>query len=314
VERSKVVQRVAVVGTGLIGRSWAVAFARAGREVALYDEVPAIATRARTMIADELANLAEQGLVGDAAHALARVNVSETLSAAVEGAELVQECTSETLDAKLDVFAELDRIAGPETMLASSTSGIVASRFTKDLAGRARCFVAHPVNPPHLVPLVELVGAPWTSSAVVERARAFYTEIGQVPIIVRAEIDGFILNRLQAALLSEAFRLVGAGYVSPQDLDKSVKDGLGLRWSFMGPFETIELNAPEGISDYCARYGSTLARLSGMPLETYGGVNLSRIMSQWNSLPDRAAVARRMQWRDRRLAQLRKHKQSQPAE
>ena len=101
------------------------------------------------------------------------------------------------------------------------------------------------------MPVVELVGAPWTSPDVVASAKAIYQEVDQVPIVVRREIDGFILNRLQAVLLSEAFRLVGEGYVSPQDLDQTVKEGLGLRWSFMGPFETIELNAPGGIPDYC---------------------------------------------------------------
>src|SRR5207253_9790700 len=144
----------------------------------------------------------------------------------------------------------------------SSTSGIVASRFTEELAGRHRCLVAHPVNPPHLVPLVELVASPWTASAIVTQAKAIYESVGQVPIIVKREIEGFILNRLQAVLLSEAFRLVSDGYVTPQDLDKTLKHGLGLRWSFMGPFETIELNAPEGIADYCRRYGASLSALS----------------------------------------------------
>ena len=132
-------------------------------------------------------------------------------------------------------------------MLASSTSAIPASQFTEALPGCARCLVAHPVNPPHLVPIVELCGAPWTTPPVIERAKRIYAEVGQVPIVVNREIDGFILNRLQGALLSEAMRLVGEGYVSPADLDKTVRDGLGLRWSFMGPLATIELNAPAGL-------------------------------------------------------------------
>ena len=124
------------------------------------------------------------------------------------------------------------------------------------------------------------------------------------------EIDGFILNRLQAVLLSEAFRLVGEGYVTPQDLDKTLKDGLGLRWSFMGPFETIELNAPGGIADYCERYGESLGRLSTADPAIYRGENLARILAQWQPLdPDQ--VASRMRWRDRRLAALKAHKRSQ---
>ena len=150
-------------------------------------------------------------------------------------------------------------------MLASSTSAIPASHFTEALAGRARCLVAHPVNPPHLVPIVELCGSPWTAPATIARAQAVYDEVGQVPIIVRRELDGFILNRLQGALLSEAMRLVGEGYVSPEDLDKTIRDGLGLRWAFMGPFATIELNAPGGVVDYCARYSAFYRRLAADP-------------------------------------------------
>jgi len=306
-------RHIAIVGAGLIGRSWAIVFARAGCAVALYDGVDGQAARARTIIANELSELQAQGMVTNAADLLARIRVSTSLADALAGVEFVQECTPEILETKRAIFAELDRLATQDAILASSTSGIVASRFTEQLAGRARCLVAHPVNPPHLVPLVELAGAPWTSAQMLERAKALYIEVGQVPIIVRAEIDGFILNRLQAALLTEAFRLVGRGYVSPEDLDKTVKDGLGLRWAFMGPFETIELNAPAGIPDYCARYGLTLANLSGAPAETYGGQNLAAVMAQWPALRDTQAVAAKMLWRDRQLAALRRHKHEQAA-
>jgi L-gulonate 3-dehydrogenase len=128
----------------------------------------------------------------------------------------IQESCPETLEAKRSVFAELDRLGAPDAILASSTSTIVPSRFTETLKGRHRCLVAHPVNPPHLVPLVELVGAPWTAAETISRTKTIYKSVGQVPIVVRREIDGFILNRLQAALLSEAFRLAGEGYVTPE--------------------------------------------------------------------------------------------------
>ncbi len=240
-------ERVAVVGSGLIGRSWAIVFAGGGRDVALYDSAAGIATRAGALVAEGLAELAAHGLVNDATAAAARVRVAKNLADALDGASFVQENTPETVEAKREIFAELDRLAAPDAILASSTSTIVASRFTENLAGRHRCLVAHPVNPPHLLPLVELVAAPWTAPATVARAKAIYEAVGQVPIVVKREIEGFVLNRLQAVLLSEAFRLVEDGYVTPQDLDKTVKHELGLRWSFMGPFETIELNAPGGI-------------------------------------------------------------------
>jgi 3-hydroxyacyl-CoA dehydrogenase len=308
------VQRVAVVGSGLIGRSWAIVFARAGLEVALYDGVDGVADGAHKLIADELNRMGAMGFEGDARASLARVRVAPSLADALEGADFVQENTPEDVDTKRKIFAELDRLADAGAILASSTSGIVASAFTEALKNRERCLVAHPVNPPHLLPLVELVGAPWTSQQTIDKAQAFYGAVKQVPIVVRGEIDGFILNRLQAALLSEAFRLVGEGFVTPQDLDKTVKDGLGLRWSFMGPFETIELNAPGGIPDYCQRYGPTLSRLSGTSAETYGGANLARVMSQWDAKRSAKDLAARMQWRDARLAALRLHKQSQPTD
>src|SRR5262249_59613513 len=136
-------------------------------------------------------------------------------------------------EARAGLCAEPARRAAPDAPPASSTPAIVASQFTQELPGRHRCLVAHPVNPPHLVPLVELVGSPWTAPNTIERAKAVYLAVGQVPIVVRREIEGFVLNRLQGALLAEAFRLVGDGGVSPPDLAQTVKDGLGPRWSFL---------------------------------------------------------------------------------
>jgi 3-hydroxyacyl-CoA dehydrogenase len=307
-------KRIAIVGSGLIGRAWAIVFAGGGWHVALHDSAAGVAARARGLVAAGLRELAGHGLVADAEGAAARVRVANDLADALDGAEFVQENTPETVAAKRAIFAELDRLAGPDAILASSTSTIVASLFTEQLAGRHRCLVAHPVNPPHLVPLVELVGAPWTAPATVTAAKAIYEAVGQVPIVVRRELEGFILNRLQAVLLSEAFRLVESGHVTPQDLDKTLKDGLGLRWSFMGPFETIELNAPAGIPDYCARYGASLARLSAADPAIYSGENLARVLTLWGRAPSAGEVAARMAWRDRRLAALKAHKRTQPAD
>ena len=195
------------------------------------------------------------GLADDPDGAAARVSIAASLQeAAARRRVRAGERPGDRRGQEDAIFAELDKLAPPDALLVSSTSAITASRFTETLPGRARCLVGHPVNPPHLVPLVELCGAPWTSPEAIDRARKIYREIGQVPVTINREIDGFVLNRLQGALLAEAFRLVGEGYISAEDLDHTVKDGLGLRWSFLGPFETIELNAPGGIPDYCARY------------------------------------------------------------
>ena len=305
-------ERVAIVGSGLIGRAWAIVFSSGGCDVALYDGVAGVAQAAHALVGEGLAELEAQGLIADARAAAARVRAVASLNDALDGATFVQENTPETVEAKRAIFAELDRLAAPDAILASSTSTIVSSKFTEHLTGRHRCLVAHPVNPPHLVPLVELVAAPWTAPEIVDRAKAIYEAVGQVPIVVKKEIDGFILNRLQAVLLAEAFRLTGEGYVTPQDLDKTLKDGLGLRWSFMGPFETIELNAPGGIADYCRRYGPSFVQLAKSRPEIFEGEGLTRILAQWGEAPKPDRVAARMRWRDKRLAALKAHKRGQP--
>jgi 3-hydroxyacyl-CoA dehydrogenase len=305
---------VGLIGVGLIGRAWANVFARADWEVRLWDPDAATLAAAPDLIAQSLQDVARHGLVKDAEAAAKRVHVAASLAEAVRGADFVQESGPERLDVKRDVFAQLDAAAPAEAILASSSSFIVTSRFAADLRGRHRCLVAHPVNPPHVVPIVELSGAPFTAPDTIERARFVFAGVGQVPIVVKREIDGFVLNRMQAVLLSEAMRLVGEGYVSAEDLDKTIRDGLGLRWAFMGPFETIELNAPGGIPDYCARYGETLYRVSSRPVtpEVWGADNIARVAASWGRSPSPEEIADKQRWRDDRLAALVAHKKSQP--
>lgn len=304
---------VAIVGAGLIGRAWAVIFARAGWNVRLSDpHIPTLKAAPR-LIRDELHALARHGLARDPDVAITRVSVAASLEEAVMDVEFVQENGPEKVEDKQAIFARLDRLAPPSALLVSSTSAITASRFTETLAGRARCLVGHPVNPPHLVPLVELCGAPWTAPDAIERARNIYREIGQVPVTVNREINGFVLNRLQGALLAEAFRLVGEGYISAEDLDHTVKDGLGLRWSFLGPFETIELNAPGGIPDYCARYTGFYRELASAAAgpEVYQSPNVDRVIAAWPHRPTPERIAALMQRRNERLAALAAHKAAQ---
>lgn len=306
--------RIAIIGSGLIGRAWAMVFCRAGWDVAMYDAVDGAAEKALGLVAEELDELAKHGLVADPKGSAVRVRAAKSVADALDGAGYVQENVPETVDAKRAIFAELDALAAPDAILASSSSAIVPSLFTETLAGRARCLLAHPVNPPHLVPIVELLGAPWTAPETIARAKEVYESVKQVPIVVRREIEGFVLNRLQGALLAEAFRLVEEGYVSPQDLDKTIKDGLGLRWSFMGPFATIELNAPGGIADYCARYTGFYKRLQAKPagVEVYEEANVARILSEWGTQATPDQLAERTRWRDQRLAALAAHKKTQP--
>lgn len=305
---------VGIIGAGLIGRSWANVFSRGGWSVVLWDPANAVRAAAAGQIASSLRELQEFGLVNDAEAAANRIRIADTLEEAVDAADFVQESGPETLEAKLDIFARMDAVASPETILASSTSAIVSSQFTEKLAGRARCLVAHPVNPPHLVPVVELCGAPWTSKDAIARAREVFLDVGQVPVTVNKEVDGFVLNRLQVALLAEAFRLVQDGIVSPQDLDHTIADGLGLRWAFMGPFETIELNAPEGIGDYCRRYTPWFRRYMKdlPPASVWDDANTQKVAAAFGPRPSAADVSKKSQWRNRRLAALAAHKRNAP--
>jgi 3-hydroxyacyl-CoA dehydrogenase len=306
--------RIAVIGAGLIGRAWAIVFARAGFEVALWDPVPGAVEQARGFVAARLPELAAAGLLAEPpADVLARLHPCASLAAAVAEAVHVQENGPEQIPAKQALFAELDRAAAPGVVLASSTSGIPASAFTAALPGRARCLVAHPVNPPYLVPLVELCPAPWTAPEVLARTRALMERAGQVPVTVAREVAGFALNRLQGALLAEAFRLLADGVISPEDLDATVKHGLGLRWSFMGPLETIDLNAPDGLADYCARYGGLYAQMQRemVPL-AWEPALVGRLHAARRAALPAEAMAARHAWRDRRLMALAAHKAGQP--
>ncbi|MEO8257968.1 MAG: 3-hydroxyacyl-CoA dehydrogenase [Acidobacteriota bacterium] len=303
---------VAIVGAGLIGRSWAIVFARAGHPVRLWDSDPAAGHAARSAIESALLELRRFVLLDeDPAVVLQRILPASTLEEAVAGAGYVQESTAERVDVKQLVFARIDAAAAPECILASSTSTIPASAFTADLPGRQRCLVAHPINPPHIVPLVEVAPAPWTAPGVVGRTIALHDRIGQVPILVKHEVPGFIVNRLQAALLMEAWRLVREDCCTVEDLDKCLKDGLGLRWAFMGPFETIDLNAPGGLADYARRYGPVFYdALSGTRHEPWDDALIAEVDGQRRAVLEQSQLGARAAWRDRRLMALIAHKRT----
>jgi L-gulonate 3-dehydrogenase len=304
--------KVAIIGSGFIGRAWAISFARGGHEIALWDENPQAAGQAIAYIEKLLPDLEANSLLNGAtgAQIMARLRVAPTLAAAVEGAIHVQENTPETIEIKRAIFARLDAAAAPETVLASSTSALLLSAFTEGLAGRSRACVVHPINPPYLVPAAEIVPAPWTDAGVIERTAALLRELGQAPIVMRREIDGFVMNRLQGALLEEAFRLVADGYASVEDIDVGIREGLALRWSFMGPFETIDLNAPAGVRDYVARYQGIYAGIfpSTQRRVDWSGPVLDAVEAERRGRVPADRLAERQAWRDRRLMALAAHK------
>jgi 3-hydroxyacyl-CoA dehydrogenase len=304
--------RIAIVGSGFVGRAWAISYARAGHDVVLWDSDAEAPGRALDYIEGVLPELAANGLLDgqDPVAVEKRLSAVDTLEVALDGVDHVQENTPEDVDVKRGVFALLDSLAPAEAVLASSTSAILPSAFTEDLALRRRCLVAHPINPPYLVPAVEVVPAPWTEPAAVERTHDLLVSAGHAPILMQKELDGFVINRLQGALLEEAFRLVADGYASVEDVDIAIRDGLALRWSFMGPFETIDLNAPGGARDYAERYQGLYENLlpsqsrrvdwSGPVMDLVERQRRERLPAE--KLPDRQV------WRDRRLMALAAHK------
>lgn len=295
--------KIAIIGAGLVGRGWAVVFARAGHEVALYDRDRSALAQAPAQIRQTLEELERNGLVDETPEIItSRVGVTDQVADALTGASYAQENVPETLPAKQAIFATLDATASPDTILASSTSGIAASLFTKELAHRERCLVSHPLNPPSLIPLVEIVPAPWTDPEVVKRTRQVLEGAGQTPIVLEREILGFVVNRLQGALLNEAFALIEDGYVSSEDIDKAMKHGLGARWSFMGPMETIDLNAPGGIRDYMERYGPLYREIAEQTkARGYGETLLDQVEKERRTALPVEKREDRMAWRDRML-------------
>jgi L-gulonate 3-dehydrogenase len=312
------VSKIALVGLGLVGRAWAISFARAGHEVSIWDECAEAIDEALHFVNMILPELDANDLLnGEAAiNVRARMRRALSFEEALEGASHVQESTPEDLEIKRRVFAELDQAAEPEAVLASSTSAILPSLFTEQLAGRARCLVAHPINPPYLIPAVEVAPAPWTDAGVVERTAALLAAAGHAPIIVKREIDGFIVNRLQGALLEEAFRLVADGFASAEDVDVALRDGLALRWSFMGPFETIDLNAPGGVRDYARCYQHIYARIfpSTQQRADWSGPAMDGIEAERRARLPADRLGERAEWRDRRLMALAAHKKRAESE
>ena len=305
--------KIAIVGSGFIGRAWAISFARAGHAVALWDDQAGAVDHALGYIDMLLPDLASENLLRGAGvgEVRSRMRAASSLEDAVSGAIHVQENTPENVAVKQKVFAELDSLAGPDAVLASSTSAILPSHFTADIAGRARCIVVHPLNPPYLIPAAEIVPAPWTDAAVVTRTAALLRDAGHAPLVMQRELDGFIMNRLQGALLEEAFRLVANGYASEEDIDVGIREGLALRWSFMGPFETIDLNAPGGVRDYVERYEQVYDRIAANPLPhpAWAGPVLDEIEGERRKKLPAAQLQERQAWRDRRLMSLAAYKQ-----
>jgi len=239
---------VAVAGAGLTGASWAGLFAAHGLAVRLYDIRPAALDPAVAQAAAAARFLVDHGLADAtvAAGGLAALTAEPDPAAAFDGVALVQECVVEDLETKRAVFTAADALAPPDALLATSSSGLSITAIQKAASAPQRCLAAHPYNPPHLVPLVELAPGERTSAETMARAFAFYRRVGKEPVVVRGDVPGYIANRLSAALWREAVELVRSGVASVAEVDRAVCEGPGLRWAVMGPHLLYHLGGGAG--------------------------------------------------------------------
>jgi L-gulonate 3-dehydrogenase len=255
-------ERMAIVGAGSIGLAWSIVFARAHWSVSLFDIAGPMREAAPAAVERRLRDLHRMGLLAEPVEATAaRITISDDLTKAVNGATWVQESIVENLEAKRELFTQLDRLTPDSAVLASSSSMIAASRWAGELPGRQRCLVVHPANPPYLLTVAEVVPAPFTSEQTIRRAREVLESVGMSPVLVTGEPEGFVFNRLQGALLREAYCLVRDGVVSPADVDRLVREGLGRRWAVLGPFETSHLNTRGGIRRHAELMGPAYERM-----------------------------------------------------
>ncbi|WP_224276997.1 3-hydroxyacyl-CoA dehydrogenase NAD-binding domain-containing protein [Streptomyces sp. LS1784] len=253
-------RHVTVIGAGVIGASWAALFLARGLAVTVNDPLPDVAERTRDQLREAVPALKALGLpTADLDRAL---RFEADLGQALADADVVQENGPERLDFKQDLFARIEQAARADTLLLSSTSGIPASAMALEMKQPGRLVIGHPFNPPHLVPLVEVVPGEQTDPDTVRRAVAFYTALGKKPQVLRRQVPGFVANRLQAAFFREAVDLVVQGVVTEQELDDIVTSSLGLRWAVAGPFRSFHLgDGPGGLPDFLQHLGPALEDL-----------------------------------------------------
>ncbi len=254
------IKRVAVVGTGVIGASWAAYFLAQGLDVAATDPQPGAKEKLLAAVRQHWPILRTAGLAPGSS--LDRLSFHTHLEDALEGADFVQENGPESEALKIALFRRMDAALPARVILASSSSGLLMSTVQAACQHPERVVLGHPFNPPHVIPLVEVIGGERTSAQTVQRAMAFYAAIGKKPIHPRKEIKGHVANRLQAALWREAFHLVEQGVATTDDIDTAISYGPGLRWALMGPFLNLSLSGGAG------GIGHVLEHL-GPPIESW---------------------------------------------
>ncbi len=275
------IEKIAIVGAGLIGSGWAAFYASKGFAVSLHEAEESLAQAGLERTLGFLRSLCDLGLLTSEEHtrAAALVTIASDLAEAVAGARLIQESLPERYDIKKDIFQQIDRFVSPEAVVASSSSGLLISELQTVMEHPERSLIAHPFNPPYLIPLVELVPGKLTSPAILDETKSWFESLGKVPVVLNKEVPGHIANRLQAAVWREAISLVLSGVASVADVDKAMSAGPGLRWALFGPHMIFHIGGGAGgMQHFTDHVGVTMEQMW-------------KDMASWTSLPPETAAA-----------------------
>lgn len=311
------ISAVTLAGTGVIGRGWIRVFTRAGLEVRLYDTSQDQLAAAMAWLSDNLDRDVASGSLEPGAAQQERdlVSAHTDLGQATAGCGYVQESGPEDVPIKRAMFQALDEAAPAGAILASSTSTLDMNLIAGGLPGERRCIMAHPFNPPYVIPVVEVMGCRNTDPALIDQANAFLESIGLKPVVMNRYAFGYLLNRIQAAVVREAVHMVASGLASVKDVDTVIRDGLALRWVILGNFGTNNTNADGGIREYYTRYGSVYrdiqADLDPAPA-SFSAELIEEIGRQMDELTEGASVSRLCDWRDEMIVKLRAFKKDNP--
>lgn len=310
-------KNVAVIGTGVIGRCWIQVFARAGCRVRTFDADPEQLARGMAWFKDDLKDLRQRRQIKkkEAKARWERVTAAESLAEALDGAQYVQESLPEVQEIKNQAFQEIDELLDPKAIVGSSTSAMDMTLLAQGVPGARRFITAHPVNPPHLIPVVEVLSGAETDPKVEAKTIQFLNEIGQSPVLMQRFVTGFIINRMQAALVREAVDLVASGVADVEAVDTSIRDGLGLRWAFMGPFGVANTNADQGVRQYFQRYGKSYEEMwDALNTETRFDEGLIEHLGEATDEMTGTSYEKQRRWRDRMIAAIRAVKAADPLE
>ena len=307
--KTKEIKSVAILGTGTIGASWATFFASKAIPVKMYDVDAAILENGVRKAKENLSTLVEYDLLDRSTfdRAMGNIRSAGSLREMVEGADYIQESVLENYEVKKKVFRELDSLTSADVILASSSSGLLMSEIQSVTEKPQRCLIAHPFNPPHLVPLVELVPGRQTDPESVQFVKSFFEGLGKIPVVLKKEAPGHIANRLAAALWRESIEIVTRGIASVEDVDKALYAGPGIRWALMGQHLIYHLGGGEGGYEYFIDHiGKAFGDLwKDMPTWTEISADSKKTLVQGieDATGDKS-LTELAQWRDKKIVDL----------